>query len=146
MPAVYPLTWVPTTWRGNYPHFSKRDAPVWARWLELYADRYTAFAYDVALGGSELANLVGTPAELQAWRYSTALKIDAVGLADDAAWIFEVRPGATVSALGSALAYALVAERDSVFPVPLVSAVVCEFMQPDVRWACDRLGVRVFTV
>jgi hypothetical protein len=144
--SVYPLSWVANTFRGKYPHFAKRDAPVWTRFLDLYGDRWAAFAYDVALGGATLPDVGVKDAERLGWQYATALKVDACGQAVDAVWMFEVRPEATVSALGSALAYALVAERDRVFPFPLVSAVVCESMQGDVHWCCDRLGVVVFTV
>jgi hypothetical protein len=146
MPSVYPVHWVPTTFRGAFPHFAKRDAPVWDRFLELYADRWSAFAYDVALGGLALPSVGASEAERLGWQYSTALKVDACGLAADAVWLFEVRPEATVSALGAVLTYTLVAERDTVFAEPLLSAVVCESMQADVKWCCDRLGVRVFYV
>ena len=146
MGAVYPLVWVSNTHRGDYPHFAKRDAPVWSRWLAEYAELWGAFAYDVAVGGMTLPDVGASETERLAWKYSTALKIDAVGWNEDAVWLFEVRPEAQVSALGSVLGYTLVCERDKVFDRPLVSAVVCESMQSDVEWCCDRLGVHVFKV
>ena len=141
MPSVYPVEWVPATFRGNYRHMAKRDAAVWERFLLLYTERFDAFAYDVALGGIPMEEH-----ERQGWQYSTALKIDAIGRTGDAFWIIEVRPDATVSALGSALTYALVCERDEVVPGPLLPTVVCEYIQPDVRWACGKLGVQIVTV
>lgn len=144
--AVYPLEWHPTTFRGDYPHFAKRDAPVWTRYLDLNADRFDAFAYDVALGGATVPEAMGTEEERRGWQYVTALKIDAVGLTPERVWIFEVRPEATVSALGSVITYGLVAERDAVFDREVARAIVCEAMQPDVAWACGRLGVAVFRV
>lgn len=146
VPSVYPVSWVPNTFRGNYPHFAKRDAPVWARFLALYGNRYAGFAYDVALGGATLPAVGAPEPERLGWQYSTALKVDACGQAEDGVWLFEVRPEATVSALGAVLSYTLIAERDSVFSGTLVSAVVCESMQGDVKWCCDRLGVVVFYV
>jgi len=146
MPAVYPIEWLANTFRGDYPHMAKRDAPVWARWLELYADRFDAFAYDVALGGNTPAESLGTEDERRGWQYVTALKIDAVGLTPTYAWIFEVRPDATVSAVGSVECYALAAVRETLFTVEVAKAIVCETMQPDVEWCCDQLGIRVFKV
>lgn len=143
---VYPIAWLPTTFRGAYPHFAKRDAPVWTRFLELYADRFDAFAYDVALGGATVTDALGDEAGRAGWQYITALKVDAVALTASYAWIFEVRPEATVSALGSVICYAMVAERDTVFSMDLVRAIVCESIQPDVDWACQQLGVQVFRV
>ena len=144
--SVYPVQWCPNTHRGDYPHFAKRDAPVWTRWLALYAHLYAGFAYDVALGGADVSHIPAPEADRLGWQYSTALKIDACGLTDAEVWVFEVRPEATVSALGSAVCYTMVAQRDAVFDRPLVSAIVCESMQPDVAWACEQLAVRVFYV
>ena len=146
MPAVYPPQLVPVSFRGAYPHMAKLDAAVWTRFLDARSADFLAFAYDVALGGSVLEGLsLGEP-ELLGWQYNTALKIDAVGLTASQAWIIEVRPRATVSALGSALTYALVAERDAVFELELVPVIVCESIQPDVQWACERLRVQVIRV
>ncbi len=143
MPAIYPPVLVPPTFRGNYPHMAKLDAAVWTRFLDRDGGNFLGFYYDVALGGSKIEGLQLTAEEILGWQYNTALKLDAVGLTDTQAWIIEVRPNATVSALGSALTYTLVAERDQAFPLPLVPVILCETCQPDVEWACKRLGVTV---
>ena len=146
MPAVYPPQLVPVSFRGSYPHMAKLDAAVWARFLDAHAAGFLGFYYDVALGGSRLEGLALEEPELLGWQYNTALKIDAVGLTAEQAWIIEVRPNATVSTLGSALAYTLVCERDAVFPLVLLPVIVCESIQPDVDWCCQRLGVTVVRV
>lgn len=146
MSAVYPPQLVPVSFRGNYPHMAKLDAAVWGRFLDAHADHFLGFYYDVAMGGSRLEGLSLDEPELLGWQYNTALKIDAVGVTADQAWIIEVRPNATISALGSAFGYTLVAERDAVFPLVLVPVIVCETIQPDVDWCCQRLGITVFRV
>jgi hypothetical protein len=146
MPAVYPPVWVPAAFRGRYPHMAKRDAQVWETFIRAYGERYDAFAYDVALGGLSLTMPELTEADRLGWQYSTALRIDAVAKEGARYWVIEVRPEATVSALGAALTYTMVARRENVFPGELVPAVVCNYMQPDVKWACDRLGIQVFAV
>lgn len=146
MPAIYEPVWVPATHRGRYRHMAKRDAEVWEAFLALFSDRFDAFAYDVALGGVTIEGSELTAEEQAGWRYTTGLKIDAVGREGDRYWIIEVRPEATVSALGAALCYALVAARDEVFPGTLVPTVVCTSMQPDVFWVCGSLGVQVMQV
>lgn len=146
MPAVYPPQLVPATFRGNYPHMAKLDAAVWARFLDRFAARFLGFFYDVALGGRRLEGMALDEETLLGWQYNTALKIDAVGLTETQAWVIEVRPDATVSALGSALCYTLVAERESAFDRALVPVICCENIQPDVEWTCARLGVTVVKV
>jgi hypothetical protein len=146
MPAVYPVEWVSPAFRGHYRHMAKRDAAVWESFLRVNPDRFDAYSYDVALGGVTFDDVPMEDHEAAGWRYSTALKIDVVGRAGDVYWIIEVRPDAHVSAFGAALAYTLVAERDQVFPGSLVPAVVCNSVQPDVQWTCQRLGVQVMVV
>jgi len=145
-PAVYEPVWIPATFRGHYRHMAKRDAAVWEEFIKLHSERFEAFAYDVALGGLRIEGLDLPEADQRGYQYSTALKIDAVGKEGDRYWIIEVRPEAQVSALGACFTYALVAERDEVFPGALQPAIVCNAIQPDVKWACDNLGVQVFTV
>jgi len=130
----------------NYKHFARRDAPVWERWIALHAQEYLGVCYDVAVGGLPAPDDEATENERRAWQYQTALKVDAFVIGADRALVIEVRPWATVSALGSALTYAMILDRAQVSPLPLTPAVVCEGMQVDVRWACDKLGVEVFEV
>jgi hypothetical protein len=146
MGLVYPAVWLPHSGRGPYRHMAKRDATVWEGFLKLYPDRFDAFAYDCALGGVITTSDDTTEADRLGWQYSTALKIDAVAKEGDRYFILEVRPEATVSALGAALSYVLVADREEAFPGPLASGVVCNSMQPDVLWCCQKLGVEVFFV
>jgi hypothetical protein len=143
VPAIYPLSLVPPGFRGDYPHMSKHDRALWTRFLEGHAVRFLGFYYDVAMGGADLAGFNLPEPEALGARYNTALKIDAVGITETEAWIIEVRPEATVSALGAALAYSLVAERDRVFEQTIRAAVLCEYMQSDVAWCCAQLGVAV---
>ena len=146
MPAVYALDVKPPTWRGHYRHMQKRDAAVWEKFLERHAAEFLGFAYDVALGGVVLQLDGVSDEERRGWQYTTALKIDAAGYQSDRVLIIEVRPEAQVSALGAAIAYTLVARRDRVFPLALAPAIVCEYVQPDVKWAAQQLGVLVLEV
>jgi hypothetical protein len=146
MPAVYPPDIVPTSHRGHYPHMAKHDAYIWERFLDAHSGEFLGFAYDVALGGVRLTAPDIPPTELLGWQYNTALKIDACGLRPDGVWIIEVKPDATVSALGAAIAYTLVARRDQVFEGELTPVIVCSACQLDVKWAAQQLGVRVFEV
>jgi len=146
MGPVYEPVWYPAAYRGRYPHMAKRDAAVWETFLEAYSVRFEAFAYDVALGGILLDMPDLTVGDAAGWQYTTALRIDAVAREGDRYWIIEVRPEAHVSALGAALCYTLVAKRDAAFPGALLPAVVCTYMQPDVKWVADNLGITVFQV
>lgn len=144
--AIAPYTVEPLARRRDYRHMAKRDAEVWERFLDLEGARFTGVSYDVALGGVTLPEAAGTPAERAGWQYNTALRVDAILWRADGALIAEVRPSATVSAFGAALGYALVAQREGLTDLPITPGVICEMIQPDVRWLCQQLGVLVFEV
>ena len=146
MPPVYPLTVFTPDELGHYPHMAKRDAEVWIPWIRTHGADYVGFSYDVALGGVILPEEMGDEKMRRAWQYNTALKIDAVGWQGNQAWVIEVRPDATTSALGAALSYTLVAKREKLTELPIIPAIVCRAIQPDVRWACAVLGIVVFQV
>jgi hypothetical protein len=146
MPAVYPIVVLPHTYRGHYPNMAKRDAEVWFRFLEHYGDRFTGFAYNVALGGLVVDLPDFSEEDQLAWRYKTAPKIDAVGYSDQAVWIIEVKPEAQVGALGCVVGYTLLAEREAIADRPLQGAIVCEYCNVDVEWCAQQLKIAVFKV
>jgi hypothetical protein len=120
---------------------AKRDAAVWARFLARRGRDFLAVTYDVALGGVQAT--AADEALAQGWQYSTALKIDAVLWEARGAWIVEVRPWVQAGALGNVLCYLLVAQRERFTRLPMRPMLVCEGIQPDVRWVAGELGIRV---
>jgi hypothetical protein len=125
---------------------AKRDLEVWLAYLKTKPQNFLAFSYDVAIGGARLTIPDATEADLLGWQYSTALKIDAVGWMGNQVWVFEVRPEATVGTYGAAVCYALVAKREQLTDLPIVPAILCHVIQPDVEWACATTGVQVIKV
>jgi hypothetical protein len=146
VPPVYPLTLFVPEQQAHYPHMAKRDVEVWVDFVAAHGAEYVAFSYDVAFGGQSLELPGETPQSLRAWQYTTALKVDAIGWQANQVWIIEVRPDATVSALGAALCYTLVAKREGLTELPMVPAIVCRNIQPDVEWTCAQLGIEVVKV
>lgn len=146
MPAARPFTVLPADFRGHYPHMARRDVEVWTSFLAVHGAEYAGFAYDVALGGVQLEAPGLDPRDVQGWRENTALRIDAVGYRAAEVVVIEVKPGAYVNAVGAVACYAAVAIRDEVFDVPVRMAVVCAYMQIDVRYVCAQLGIEVWTV
>lgn len=143
---VYPFNPLPPAKTGNYQHMSYRDMAVWERFLDQYAGQVDAVAYDVALGGIEADPNDGTPAMRQAWRYSTAIKVDAVAIDGNLAVVIEVKPRAGPSAIGQALCGATLFELDNPAGYEVQPAVVTDAASPDVRYLCERLGVELYEV
>lgn len=140
---VYPVEFTPPELRGSYPHMSRRDTPLWERYLRLYAHQWFGFAYDVALGGLDVQADDVSAEERKGWAYSTAEKIDVVANRGDEHWLIEVKPNARASAVGQVLCYLLLANREPWTSLPLVPCVLTDNMSPDVRWCAEQLGVQV---
>jgi hypothetical protein len=143
---VYPFTPEPLVKSGHYPHFSKHDGEVWERFLDQFSASFERVVYDVALGGVAFEGGDPDDRTARAWRYATAMKVDAVLIGDGRAWAVEVRPYARAGALGNALCYAEMLEMDNPTGLDVVAAVVSDEVSPDVRWCADRLGVHLFEV
>lgn len=138
---VYPPSILPSSWKGNYPHMAKLDREVWERFLARYADQFSGFAYDVALGGRIIEGLeLDEPTKL-GWQYNTALKVDAIGFKDEEAWVIEVKPEANVAAFGAALAYAIICEKEQFITQRILPVIVAAYIHPDVAYVCQQLSI-----
>jgi hypothetical protein len=144
--SVYPPVWVPLVKTGYYPHMAKLDAALWERFIDLYGANFSLVAYDVAFGGFVPDADLGPEAQRLGYQYSTAMKVDAIAQRPDEVWIIEVKPSGASSALGAALTYTLLAERDSFSPFPLVPVVVTDTMHPDAKYAAELLNVVIVEV
>ena len=143
---VYPLVWTPLVKSGNYAHMAKLDSAIWERFLDQYADNYQEVAYDVAIGGFLPDADQGDLPTRTGYQYSTALKVDAVLRREGEVWIVEVKPSGSVSAIGAALCYTIMAEQDGFSQFPLVPAVVTDRASPDITFCAQALGVTVVEV
>lgn len=146
MPAVYGIQWEPPAITGRYQHLMRRDLAVWERWLAQHGEEFEAVAYDVAVGGTSPAIEGLTDADERGWRYTTALKIDALVRDDQGVWIIEVKPSASVSAIGAAVAYPLVLARDEPELIIAGAGIVAENLSPDLEWIAQQLNIRTWTV
>lgn len=143
---VYPIEFFPPQPLGWYPHMARRDAAIWERYLRAHAQLWRGFAYDVAVGGIIAEVTDYDEATLKGYQYSTAQRIDVVGERPDEHWIIEVRSNARVGAVGAALGYTLLAQKEAWTQLPLVPAVCTDNISPDVRWVAEQLGVQLIIV
>ncbi len=146
MPAVYGIQWEPPAITGRYQHLMRRDLAVWERWLALHGDEFDAVAYDVAIGGAVPAVEGLSDADARGWKYTTALKIDALLRDEQGVWIIEVKPSASVSAIGAAIGYPLVLAREEPDLLIAGAGIVAENLTPDIEWLAQQLSIRTWTV
>jgi hypothetical protein len=138
---VYPVVPERVELSGRYPHMAPADTVIWERFLEATGAQFAAVAYDVALGGSIPSDPALSDAERRGWQYVTAKKIDAVLYLPREAWIVEVKPSASLAAVGQVLGYTLLAQRDPFTHLPLVPVIVTDTMSADTKYVCDEFGI-----
>ena len=146
MPTVYPIQWQPPVITGVYRNLQRRDIETWEKWLAAHAAEWEAVAYDVAVGGIAPADPASPPAQLLGWKYTTALKIDVLLMLDGRVTVVEVKPAATVSAIGAAVAYPLVLAREEPALDIAGGGIICQHLPPDIRWVAEALEIRTWEV
>jgi len=77
---------------------------------------------------------------------ATAKRIDAVGETVDRIYVVEVKDRLRPSAVGQALTYKLLYERQFKPAKLVVPAIITEFTDPDMEFVCEKFGIRVWVV
>ena len=136
----------PPTWRGRYPHLMPVDAVIWGRFLDAYGERFLGFQYDVTLGEGAVP-LDGFSAKDRFLLWSLTVKrADCLCIRRDGLLLVEVKPRLGMAALGQAMAYITLWNRQYGQPPAVQAAVVCEQSEHDISFVCGRLGVAVIVV
>jgi len=129
--------------RGTYLHFGKGDAEVWEQWLFDHQDRIREVFYDIALGGVTIDDESVDQATRDGWKYSTAIKIDAVAVFDDENLICEVKPYARMGAIGQALGYTMLLDSEPINDRPNTPCIITLGTSAEVQKVADALGIRI---
>src|SRR2546425_3607652 len=146
MPAVYPIEWVPPVKTGRYRNLQRRDTSVWERWLDKYGSTVDVVAYDVAVGGVEPTASELSEVERRGFKYSTSLKIDVLLRIGAEVWAVEVKPTASVAAVGAAVWYPLVLSREEPDLGVVGGGFICEALPPAIEFLAGELKLRAWVV
>lgn len=92
--------------RSPFRHMSMADVAVWRDALRSGQLPTDDWDYDVKVGAKAGVPLDAGPVDKAMWETLTRKRIDAVGVTRDEVWIVEVKPVASMSALGQVLTYA----------------------------------------
>jgi hypothetical protein len=131
---------------AKYPHMAPQDVPVWERFLATEAARFTGIDYDVRVGQGITPSPETDPAIARDAVLLTQKRIDAVTFGPDEIWIIEVKPEASISALGQLLTYTdlFIASRKPDLPVR--SVLICETIDRDMAQIFKKHNITVIQV
>lgn len=131
---------------SKYPHMSPLDIPVWETFLKEQGNLFTAFDYDVRVG----TGIDPGPSYDDATRRDAILltqkRIDAVGFREGEIWVIEVKPQASIGALGQLITYTELFIAYKKPDLPVRSIVVCNTVDPEVRDIFKTHGITVIQV
>jgi hypothetical protein len=116
---------------AKYPHMAPLDVPVWEKFLIQHGPEFTGFDYDVRVGkGITPAADLPEPYRSDAIMLSQK-RIDVVGYRPSGIWIIEVKPQASIAALGQVLTYTELFIATRRHDLPVTPIVVCESIDTD---------------
>lgn len=137
------LTPSPPEIRSAYPGLQPKDAEVWSAWLKLNQDIVREIYYSTALGGIAIDADMKDEAMAAGWRYTTAVKPDVLVVLADTVLAVELKPFASLGALGQALGYAALLDLDPLNDLPNVPTVIANDTSPEVRIVAAHYSVNL---
>ena len=131
---------------SNYARLRPEDVAVWEKFIDSHPDKPWMMDYDVKVGlGRE--TMEDLPPELQKdWRDLTRKRIDAVAWAPDAIYIIELKPQATLGAIGQVLGYSELWEDLHNSGRRVHPLILCNSTDPDTKRVAAASGVELIVV
>lgn len=129
--------------RPHYPHMLAEDNAVWSAFLEQNFERLTEVWYDVRVGKPVETNSDATDMEKKIAAGLTRKRIDVVAVSGGNYWVIEVKPYASMLALGQIMTYARLFALQFAVGARVVPVIVCDKIDDDLIDEFNEMGVLV---
>lgn len=129
--------------RPHYPHFMVEDTGVWTKFLETDAFRLKEVWYDVRVGLPVLIAVGASDIEQRIAAGLTRKRIDVVAKVGGGVWVIEVKPYASMYAVGQVMTYVRLFAREYTVPGQVWPVIICNEYDEDLVDEFDELGVLV---
>lgn len=137
---------VPYGRREKYPHMGKEDIAVWERYIASYPNEFDSVAYDVKVGVGHPPR-PDMPDEYKKMQLDLSKKrIDVVGINRRGHAIIEVKPYASLSAVGQVQVYAQLYQREMRPRGRLRKLIICKQYDADIIDYCNNNEIEVATI
>ncbi|GAI16066.1 unnamed protein product [marine sediment metagenome] len=131
--------------RPHYPHMLQEDNAVWGRFLTTDAYRIKEVWYDVRVGQPVLLAVGASDMERRIAAGLTRKRIDCVCRVGEGFWVVEVKPYASMLAVGQVISYVRLFEIEYPDAIPAIPVIVCDTLDADLIDEFDELDVLVLT-
>lgn len=129
--------------RPHYPHMLAEDNAVWSKFLEQNFERLTEVWYDVRVG--QPVKLDGDVSDMEK-RIAAGLtrkRIDVVAISGGNYWVIEVKPYASMLALGQVISYARLFALQYEVRGRVIPVIVCDSADEDLLDEFAEMGIMV---
>lgn len=130
----------------RFPHLMPADIVLWKKFLIQHKGEFTVYAYDIHVGAGAPIPPDTPPEYVKSVEASTKKRIDVVAHKPGEVWIIEVKPYASLSAIGQILCYAALYEHDFKPTEKIVKCVVTDVVYPDEAFLFAKFGILSFVV
>ncbi|MBA7708109.1 hypothetical protein ES703_116997 [subsurface metagenome] len=129
--------------RPHYPHMLAEDNSVWTRFLTTDAHRLKEVWYDVKVGLPVLLDVGASDIERRIAAGVTRKRIDVVCSVAGGFWVVEIKPRASMQALGQVISYVRMFKIEYAPAGQVIPVIVCDSYDEDLVDEFDELGVLV---
>ncbi len=134
----------PNTPLPKYPHLVGSDIPIWDSWVRTHGHYFQGFDYDVHVGQGLEPDKDQSFELQQMWVSLTQKRIDVVGYRPGEVWLIEVKDRPTTAAIGQALSYKILYERDYGLLSLVVPCLVAGSIEPDIETVLRSFDIRFY--
>jgi hypothetical protein len=128
---------------SRFAHMGPADAAVWERYLMSSHPHFVSLEYDVRLGG-QTGTVTDAGGDMRdMWEALVKKRVDVIARTTTERWIVEVKPTASMAALGQALSYLWLWENERGDDVPTRAVVVASKVDEDLVPIYSAFGVWV---
>lgn len=129
--------------RPHYPHMLAEDNAVWSKFLEQNFERLTEVWYDVRVGQPVKTADDASDMEKKIAAGLTRKRIDVVAISGGHYWVIEVKPYASMLAMGQIISYARLFALQYEVRGRVIPVIVCDAIDEDLVDEFAELGIMV---
>lgn len=127
----------------HYPHMLAEDTEVWSKYLADPVAAIDEVWYDVHVGQAVVLPVGSTSLDQRIASGISRKRIDVVARVDGSLWVVEIKPFASMLALGQVLSYTRMFVEEFRPVEEVVSVIVCDAVDVDLLDEFEALGVMV---
>lgn len=130
---------------AKYPHLRPADIEIWQKFIENNPGRFSWVFYDYRVGDPEDWPQDAPRYIALAWKDLTMWQVDVVAEDEKFLYIIEVKPFARAGAIGQALSYKILFDREEKPWKPTIAVVLTDTILKSTQYVAKKLGVELWT-